>query len=260
MTAARRAVVILAFLLLGPAMSGVIARAQDAAAASTACGLAQRIVQRASGGVQVISRANPFDTSGQQLCISGSTRRPGFTVLNNLRYTGAWQAYPFTGAGCAYYLCSPGTDLPKQVRKLPPWANSSFAWHGPAPGNWNASYDIWFDKHDQISTEDDGAELMIWLRPNPGYHGGEFVHVGKHWYWFVHWRTCDHARICWNYTQFRFPHAVYGVRQLWLMPFIRFLEHRGLVFPSWWLTSVHAGYELVSGGKGLTTTWFNVHI
>ena len=29
---------------------------------------------------------------------------------------------------------------------------------------------------------------------------------------------------------------------------------------SWWLTSVHAGYELVSGGKGLTTTWFNVHI
>jgi hypothetical protein len=27
----------------------------------------------------------------------------------------------------------------------------------------------------------------------------------------------------------------------------------GLVFPAWWLTSVHAGYELVSGGKGLTT-------
>jgi hypothetical protein len=40
----------------------------------------------------------------------------------------------------------------------------------------------------------------------------------------------------------------------------RFLEQRGLVLPSWWLTSVHAGYELVSGGKGLTTTWFKVHI
>ena len=48
----------------------------------------------------VISRANAFDTSGQRLCISGSTSRPGFTVINNLRYTGAWQAYPFTGAGC----------------------------------------------------------------------------------------------------------------------------------------------------------------
>jgi hypothetical protein len=260
MTAVRRAVVILVLILLASAMSGDVAGAQDASVASTACGLAQRIVQRASGGVQVLSRANPFDTSGQPLCISGSTKRPGFTVLNNLRYTGAWQAYPFTGAGCAYYLCSPGTDLPKQVRKLPPWANSSFAWHGPASGNWNASYDIWFDKRDQISTEDDGAELMIWLRPNPGYRGGELVHVGKHRYWFVHWRACDHEGICWNYVQFRFTHRMYGVRQLWLMPFIRFLERRYLVSPKWWLTSVHAGYELVSGGKGLTTTWFNVHI
>jgi hypothetical protein len=76
----------------------------------------------------------------------------------------------------------------------------------------------------------------------------------------MHWRTCSPTRICWNYTQFRFPQAVQGVRQLWLMPFIRFLERGGLVSPSWWLTSVHAGYELVSEGKGLTTTWFNVHI
>ena len=181
-------------------------------------------------------------------------------MINNLRYTGAWQAYPFTGAGCAYHLCTPRTDLPKQIRRLPPSANTSFSWHGPAPGNWNASYDIWFDHHDQISTQDNGAELMIWLRPNPRYRGGVLVHVGKQRYWFRHWRTCDPARSCWNYTQFRFPRVVHGVRQLPLMPFIRFLERRGLVSPSWWLTSVHAGYELVSGGKGLTTTWFNVHI
>jgi len=259
MTAACRAV-LLVVVVLGTAVSGGMARAQDARVASIACGLAQRITQRASRALWVISRPNAFDTSGQRLCISGSTSRPGFTVINNLRYTGAWQAYPFTGAGCAYHLCSPRTDLPKQVRRLPPSANTSFSWHGPAPGNWNASYDIWFDHHDQISTQDDGAELMIWLRPNPGYRGGVLVHVGKRRYWFRHWRTCDPARICWNYLQFRFPRVVHGVRQLWLMPFIRFLERRGLVSPSWWLTSVHAGYELVSGGKGLTTTWFNVHI
>lgn len=256
---ARRAV-LLVVVVLGTALSGGVARAQDAPVASTACGLAQRITQQVSRDLWVISRPNAFDTSGQRLCISGSTRRPGFTVINNLRYTGAWQAYPFTGAGCAYHLCSPRTDLPKQVRRLPPSANTSFSWHGPAPGNWNASYDIWFDHHDQISTQDDGAELMIWLRPNPRYRGGVLVQVGKRRYWFMHWRTCDPARICWNYLQFRFPRVVHGVRQLWLMPFIRFLERRGLVSPSWWLTSVHAGYELVSGGKGLTTTWFNVHI
>ena len=259
MTAGRRAVLLVA-VLLGTAMSGGMAKAQGTAAASTACGLAQRITQRASGEVWVISRPNAFDTSGQRLCISGPTSRPGFTIMNNLRHTGAWQAYPFTGAGCAYHLCSPYTDLPKQVRRLPSSANTSFSWHGPTPGNWNASYDIWFDRHDQISTQDDGAELMIWLRPNPGYRGGVLVHVGKHRYWFMHGRACDPARICWNYTQFRFPHVVRSVRRLRLMPFIRFLEHRGLVSPSWWLTSVHAGYEMVSGGKGLTTTWFGVHI
>jgi Glycosyl hydrolase family 12 len=246
--------------LIGTALSGGAAQARDTAAASTACGLSQRITQQASKRMWVISRPNAFNTRGQRLCISGSTTRPGFTILTNLRRTGAWQAYPFTGAGCAYHLCSPGTDLPKQVHRLPASANTSFSWHGPAPGDWNASYDIWLDRHDQTSTADDGDELMIWLRPNPGYRAGVIVHVGKQRYWFAHWRDCDPARICWNYTQFRFLHVVHSVRRLRIMPFIRFLEQRRLVYPSWWVTSVHAGYELVSGGKGLTTTWFDVHI
>src|SRR5262249_24800546 len=81
-------------------------------------------------------------------------------------------AYPFTGAGCAFQLCSPYTELPIQARELPAAANTSFSWTGSAPGNWNVSYDIWFDHHNQITAQDDGAELMIWLRPNPGYRGG----------------------------------------------------------------------------------------
>jgi Glycosyl hydrolase family 12 len=284
-----------AVVLLSAAVSGGMARAQDAGAAtkaqhagaattaqdagggSTACGLSQRITQRGSGDQWVISRPNPFDTSGQQLCISGSTRHPGFTILNNLKYTGAWQAYPFTGVGCAYNLCSPGTDLPMQVRDLPASTNSSFSWTGSAPGSWNASYDIWFDHHDQITAQDDGAELMIWLRPNPGYSGGVKVHISKQWYWFQHWKTCqsaarrmgvtpprvspaDQTGICWNYVQFRFINPVHGVQRLWIMPFVRYMEQQGLARPSWWLTSIHAGYELVSGGKGLTTTWFSADV
>jgi Glycosyl hydrolase family 12 len=237
------------------------------------CGLAQRAVQQASGGVQVISRANGFDTSDQPLCIRPAPGgRPGFTVLDSLRYTGAWQAYPFTGYGCAYSLCSPGTALPRQVSRLPSWISSSFSWHqNLAAGSWNASYDIWLDDSDQIRTEDDGAELMIWLRPNTSMNSSfRLVRVGGRLWWFTHWRTCDKARICWNYVQFRFTgpwlarhhqfRVLQGVRGLRLMPFFAFLEHQGLIRPSWWLTSVHAGYEIVSGGKGLTTTWFNVHV
>jgi hypothetical protein len=270
MAAACRVVVVVV-ILLGAAVSGGMARAQ---ADQVACGLHQRITQQASGGTWVISRPNPFDTSGQRLCISGTTSHPGFTIQNNLRYTGAWQAYPFTGAGCAFYLCSPGTELPIQVSGLSAAANTSFSWTGSAPGSWNASYDIWFDHSNQVTAQDDGAELMIWLRPNPGYQGGVRVRISNRWYWFMHWRTCNSARqigvtppraspraqagICWNYVQFRFINTVHSVRRLWIMPFIRFLEKRRLVLSSWWLTSVHAGYELVSGGKGLTTTQFSV--
>ena len=273
MAAACRVVVVVV-ILLSAAVSGGMARARDAGVAGVACGLGQRITQQAPGGVWVYSRPNPFDTSGQQLCISGSTTHPGFTILDNLRYTGAWQAYPFTGVGCAYSLCSRQTDLPMPVRALPEAANTSFAWTGSAPGSWNASYDIWFDHHDQITGQDNGAELMIWLRPNPGYRGGVRVHISHQWYWFVHWRTCnsagqagvtppragpgDFAGTCWNYVQFRFLSVVHGVQKLWIKPFISFLEGQDLVRPSWWLTSIHAGYELVSGGKGLTTTGFSV--
>jgi hypothetical protein len=276
MTAACRVIVVVV-ILLGAAVSGGMARAQGTPGADVACGLHERITQKASGGTWVISRPNAFDTSGQKLCISGSTNHPGFTDLNNLRYTGAWQAYPFTGVGCAYQLCSPGTNLPMKVRKLPAASNTSFSWAGSsAPGNWNASYDIWFDQRNQITAQDDGAELMIWLRPNPGYKGGVRVHISNRWYWFMHWRTCNSARqtgitpprvsatdqagICWNYVQFRFLDTVHSVQRLWIMPFIRFLEGQGLVRPSWWLTSIHAGYELVSGGKGLTTTGFNADL
>ena len=272
MTVGRRVAVVVV-ILLGVAVSGGVARAH-AGLAYVACGMRQRITQQSSASAWVYSRPNPFNDRGQRLCIAGSTTNPGFTILDNLRYTGAWQAYPFTGAGCAFNLCSRRTDLPKKVRTLPAEMNTSFSWTGSAPGNWNASYDMWFDHHDQITAQNDGAELMIWLRPNPGYRGGVRVHISNRWYWFMHWRTCSSARqtgitpprvnatdqsgVCWNYIQFRFLSTVHSVRRLWIVPFIRFLEPRGLIRASWWLTSVHAGYELVSGGKGLTTTQFSV--
>jgi hypothetical protein len=275
MTMGRRVVVVVVVLLtaaVGAAVSGGMTRAH-AGLAYVACGMHQRITQQ-SGGEWVYSRPNPFNDSGQRLCIAGSTTSPGFTILDNLRYTGAWQAYPFTGVGCAFNLCSRQTDLPTKVRRLPTGMNTSFSWTGSSPGSWNASYDLWFDHYDQITRQDDGAELMIWLRPNPGYRGGVRVHIANRWYWFMHWRTCHNVRqtgitpprvnaanqsgICWNYIQFRFLSTVHSVSRLWIVPFIRFAESRGLIRPSWWLTSVHAGYEIVSGGKGLTTTQFSV--
>src|SRR6516164_5071005 len=117
MTVGRRVAVVVV-ILLGVAVSGGVARAH-AGLAYVACGMRQRITQQSSASAWVYSRPNPFNDRGQRLCIAGSTTNPGFTILDNLRYTGAWQAYPFTGAGCAFNLCSRRTDLPKKVRTLP---------------------------------------------------------------------------------------------------------------------------------------------
>jgi len=227
------------------------------------CGLDHRAVQESSGGTRVIIRPNPFGTT-QRLCVELYGNRPEFRILTALHDSGLVQAYPFTGVGCAYSLCSPGTDLPRRVRSLPRRTESSWTWWGPANGFWNASYDIWFDTRDQTTTQDNGAELMIWLRTPPGYNPGHLVWVDGGWFWFTHWRTghtvCGAGRCVlqsWNYIQFRFPRTTHSVRQLRLLPFIQFAIGQGLISPSWWLTSIHAGYELWSGGRGLATTWFN---
>jgi Glycosyl hydrolase family 12 len=223
----------------------------------TICGLDHRVMQNSSGGVKVVSRPNPFGRNAR-LCVRLSGSRPGFRIVTSVHFTGSVQAYPFTGVGCAYALCSPGTDLPRRVRSLSPQANTSWTWSGTTSGEWNASYDLWFDRGDQVTTQDNGAELMIWLRTMPGYSRGRFVYVAGRWMKFMNWRTC-HVSTCWNYIQFRFLSTVHSVQGLRLWPFIRYAIRHGLIRSRWWLTSVHAGYELWSGGRGLATTWFNAH-
>lgn len=264
---------LLAFAAALSAAAGVLAAAAAPASAATAplvCGLSQRAGQVSSGGVGILSRANAFHTDGQ-LCIRPAPGgKPGFTVVDNLPYDGPedWQAYPFTGWGCAYDLCTPGAH-PIRLSKLPRSASTSYSWRpNGAGGIYNAAFDDWIDRTGQTSTEDNGAELMIWLRTMPGYcfkagyHdcGQVLVKIGHRRYWFGSGRSCDKVRICWNYLQFRTTTTVRGVKDLWLRPFLKFLEARRLVRPRWFLTSIHAGFELVSGGKGLQVSWMNAHV
>lgn len=247
--------------LLAAAVAGAVMLASagictDAAASTSSiiCGQHERMVQETSGGTYVLSRPNSFGTAAQ-FCISASTQ-PGFRILSNVKYDhGLVQAFPFTGTGCAYDLCSRHTDLPKRVGRLGP-ATSSWAWGGTSSGIWNAAYDLWFDTRDQVTTQDDGAELMIWLRTPPGYRGGTRVSIGGRRYWFMTWRT-SHDGVAWNYIQFRTTSTVHSVSGLRLWPFIHYAIYHHLIHWGWWLTSVHAGYELWSGGQGLATTSFN---
>jgi len=256
----------LAAAMTAAAATLTLAAASHAATvtAGPACGMAQRTTAQASGGIWTLSRPNPFGLPPAQaarFCIKAGTG-PGFAITRNVPYDGAVRAFPFTGAGCAYDLCTRGTDLPKKVAALPGGANMSWDWRGTSSGYWNAALDLWFSKYDQVTAQDDGAELMVWLRTPPGYGAGvhfQWVKIGHRHYWFTYWRA-HHGALSWYYIQFRLPGTVHGVHQLWMRPFIRYAQARGLLKPSWWLTSVHAGYELWSGGKGLSTVWFNTHV
>jgi hypothetical protein len=232
------------------------------ASSQVACGMSQRLTAQSSGGTWVVSRPNPFSLAGNprladRFCIQADG--PGFRILANVPDPAGLMAYPFTGAGCAYDLCSRGTDLPRRVGREG-HAVGSWTWGGTTRGFWNASWDLWFDRRDQVSTQDNGAELMIWQRTPPGYPYGQpqqKVFIGGRWMWFMHWTT-GHAGLHWHYIQFRFTRTTHSVRGLRLWPFIHYAIRHRLIRWGWWLTSVHAGYELWSGGRGLSTTWFNV--
>lgn len=247
---------------------GIAATARPASTApAPRCGMAQRAVAEASGGIWTLSRPNPFGMPAARAaayCIQPAAAGPGFTVTRNATWNGTVRAFPFTGIGCAYSLCSRSTPLPLRVSALPRAANMSWDWRGNAPGYWNASVDLWFGKTGQTTAQDNGAELMVWLHTPAGYGstpGVDFrmVKIGHRRYWFTAWRA-HHGNVSWWYIQFRTPATVHGIRQLWMRPFIRYAQSRGLLRPSWYLTSAHAGYEIWSGGRGLQTTWFNTHV
>ncbi len=193
------AVAALVLVLVTAAMPASADGGSGPVAQQIICGLNHRAVQESSGGVTVISRPNPFGTT-QRMCVQVYGSRPGFRILTSLRRQGSVEAYPFTGVGCAYSLCSRGTDLPRRVQDLSAATDTSWTWWGTTNGFWNASYDIWFDTRDQVTTQDNGAELMIWLRTPPGYRPGRLVWVDGNWFWFTHWvtghRVCHAGRCC----------------------------------------------------------------
>jgi Glycosyl hydrolase family 12 len=240
--------------------TGASAAVTPSAAGSVSCGAAGRFISESTGGNWTVSRANEFANDTSRFCIT-KVGRDGFKIDNNIQNPDTVHAYPFDGVGCAYDLCSWNTWLPMKVKSLPGNIRSSFWWTGSTKGAWNTSYDVWFDKHDQTSRQDDGAELMVWLRSPPGYGAGKsrLVTVNGKRYWFMTWTMLQKSTgITWKYLQFRELGTTHRVTNLNLSAFIGWCRSRGYIKPSWWMTSIHSGYELWSGGKGLVTTKFNV--
>ncbi len=212
---------------------------------------------RGWGQHRYVIRNDDFGTAGD--CISVSGRR--FTVT---RTWGTGNRFPYIGWGCEWGLCTPH---PLMWR----WRNAGarVSWYPTglhAGGAWNASLDTWLDPRNAANDGQEHAEVMVWLHraggygSSAGYHGVVQVD-GRRWYLIEH-RTGhtfpDGVTRTWPLVMFWAVHPVSHARRMPLVPFYRIAERHGWIGPAWYLTSVDAGFEIYSGGRGLGSKWFSV--
>jgi len=122
-------------------------------------------------------------------------------------------------------------------------------------GVWNAAFDMWFSTYKQENGQDNAAEVMIWLDCNHNCIGQDspIVTVDEVKFHKDTW-IADHNGVRWRYTAYVAVTHRNTFTNLWLNPFFK----NAGVKPSWYLTSVDFGFELVHGGKGLGVTSYSL--
>ncbi|MET9429267.1 cellulose binding domain-containing protein [Streptomyces sp. NPDC003036] len=196
---------------------------------------------------------NRWGTSEAQ-CVNATTT--GFELTRadgSVPTNGAPKSYPSVFNGCHYTNCSPGTNLPLRVSAIGS-APTSISYGYVADAVYNASYDIWLDP----TPRTDGVnrtEIMIWFNRvgpiNPvGSRVGTATVAGRGW---EVWTGNNGAN---DVISFVAPSAI-GSWNFDVMDFVDQAVARGLAQPSWYVTSVQAGFEPWQNGAGLRVNSFS---
>lgn len=204
------------------------------------------------GGKYVVQN-NRWGTSAQQ-CINVTSTGFSITRQDGVGSTsGAPVSYPSIFVGCHYTNCSPGTNLPVQVKNISS-APGSINYNYVSGAIYDAAYDIWLDP----SPKKDGVnqmEIMIWLnRQGPiqpiGSPVGNASIAGRTW---EVWRGSNGSN---NVISYVAPSPVASM-SFDAMAFINDTKNRGAITSDWYLTSIQAGFEPWQGGVGLAVNSFS---
>jgi Glycosyl hydrolase family 12 len=191
------------------------------------------------------------DGAGDSTCLFNDGNA-GFIITRSVTHD-AWGSYPDVSQGWQWGVSAAHAPVyPVQVRDAGMPVTSIYT-RQTYRGIYNTAYDIWFSKTAQRTGQDNGAEVMIWLtHPGVSLFGGEWpvVRIEGVRFYLMQWRAF-HNNTYWNYMAFVAVSPRSYFRNLWLDPFFRYAEHIGKLSKNWWLTSIDAGFELVSGGRGL---------
>ncbi|MFE9202041.1 cellulose binding domain-containing protein [Micromonospora sp. NPDC007230] len=204
------------------------------------------------GGRYVVQN-NRWGTSAQQ-CINVTSTGFSITRQDGVGNTsGAPVSYPSIFVGCHYTNCSPGTNLPVQVKNISS-APSSISYNYVSGATYDAAYDIWLDptpKRDGVNQ----MEIMIWFnRQGPiqpiGSPVGNATVAGRTW---EVWRGSNGSN---NVISYLSPSAIPSL-SFDVLAFINDTRNRGAITNDWYLTSIQAGFEPWQGGVGLAVNSFS---
>ncbi|MDR6843214.1 GH12 family glycosyl hydrolase domain-containing protein [Pseudoxanthomonas sacheonensis] len=236
-------------------------RSAHAQAYSQICGDHQSSNQtRSVAGGKFIVMNNKWNPSGAWQCIT--TRDDGFVYdsgYHNVPTNGPPASYPGIYVGCHYGICSSSANsgLPKQVSALNN-PTSSVSFTPPSGGEWDASYDLWFDTNPYPAGQNNGAEIMIWPnhagRPQPAGQQEATVQIGGAM-WNVWKGRLTNGSISWNVISYVRQAPVNSI-SVNIKDFINDAVSRGHMQSSWYMTSVQFGFEPWIGGPGLNVSNF----
>lgn len=207
------------------------------------------------GGKYVVQN-NRWGTSAQQ-CINVTSTGFSITRQDGVGSTsGAPVSYPSIFVGCHYTNCSPGTNLPAQVRSIGS-APSSISYNYVSGAIYDAAYDIWLDP----SPKKDGVnqmEIMIWFNRQGSIQpiGSPVANVsiaGRNW---EVWRGSNGSN---NVISYVAPSPITSM-SFDVMAFVADTRNRGAITNDWYLTSIQAGFEPWQGGVGLAVNSFSQSI
>ncbi|MFG3685638.1 cellulose binding domain-containing protein [Micromonospora sp. NPDC047740] len=204
-------------------------------------------------GSRYVVQNNRWGTSAQQ-CINVTSTGFSITRQDGVGNTsGAPVSYPSIFVGCHYTNCSPGTNLPVQVKNISS-APSSISYNYVSGAIYDAAYDIWLDptpKRDGVNQ----MEIMIWFnRQGPiqpiGSPVGNTTVAGRTW---EVWRGSNGSN---NVISYLAPSPITSM-SFDVMAFINDTRSRGAITADWYLTSIQAGFEPWQGGVGLAVNSFS---
>jgi Glycosyl hydrolase family 12 len=224
-------------------------------------------------GANVMSTGNPLyavensNSPGGSACLTVSSNGTNSYRVDSTSFNpNAPQApaQPFVGYKAAFTGCKAGVCLEPQYPALASSIVSeptNWSFNFASSGEYDAVYDMFFNTTPTQQGLPTGAELMVWLNHTSDLQlqgAGTLPDVtieGQVWHVSSVVKTTSLGS--WNRIVFERATPTTSVTGLDMAPFIQQAESYGAISPNWYEQDLEAGFEIWSGGTGLSTNAFS---